>query len=116
MTKTLLLLFFLSTCVLKAEEKSILFIGNSYTNRIFSTFTALLKYEKISAHVEQWSPGGRQLIQHRKNPKVIDKIKSRNWTYVVLQDQSQTPVYLQDKFFRAASELHEIIKAQEWIE
>jgi hypothetical protein len=95
-------------------ETSALFIGNSYSAQIRKTFTNLIKHEKRPLHVEFKVPGGWALTKHLKDPKTTELIKSRQWTYVVLQEQSQTPAYsnLRVNFFNASKELAKIIKRQ----
>ena len=92
-------------CALSLQAKTeILFIGNSYTGGIRKTFDQLVKAENADLHVEYINPGGRQLRQHFSNPKVIAKIKSRKWDFVILQEQSQTPAYqnLRPHFYEAS--------------
>lgn len=93
---------------------SVLFIGNSYTAQIRKAFNGLLEHEKRELHVEYITPGGRTLTQHLATPEVISKIRSRPWSAVILQEQSQTPAYPgpREQFFKAATRLHEIIKTR----
>ena len=91
------------------NEKRILFIGNSYTGGMRAEFGKLIRSEKVKARAEYICPGGRTLLQHAKNPKVAEKIRSRKWDYVVLQEQSQTPAYFRDRFRKGAEALNRVI-------
>jgi hypothetical protein len=111
--KILLLTSIFITSFLHAET-SALFIGNSYSSQIRKTFTQLIKHEKRPLHVEFKVPGGWTLTKHLQDPKTTELIKSRKWTYVVLQEQSQTPAYsnLRINFFKSSKELAKLIKKQ----
>ncbi|PCJ67620.1 MAG: hypothetical protein COA58_00350 [Bacteroidetes bacterium] len=78
-----------------AQTKSVLFIGNSYTN--VNNLPNLLKEVAKSAGdtviSESHTPGGRQIWQHANDPEVFNLIRSRNWDYVVIQCQSQEPSF-----------------------
>ena len=71
----------------------VLFIGNSYiyyndlpdmTSRVAESYGQQLQ-------VDSHTPGGFTLKQQSAAPDAIAKIKQGNWTYVVLQDQSEAP-------------------------
>ena len=87
----------------KTKTKQILFVGNSYTRGIRDSFDKFVKSSGVDAHVEYVTPGGRTLLQHAGDAKVAEKIKSRKWDFVVLQDQSQTPAYFPDRFRKGCS-------------
>ena len=107
-----LLLTLLST--LSQAETSVLFIGNSYTGQIKKTLMQLNKHEGNKIHMEFVTPGGCTLKKHFENQKTLELLKSRPWTYVVLQEQSQTPAYkdLRPSFLKASKQLNKIISAQ----
>ena len=111
--KILLLTSIFITSFLYAET-SVLFIGNSYSAQIRKTFTQLIKHEKRPLHVEFKVSGGWTLTKHLQDTKTTELIKSRQWTYVVLQEQSQTPAYRysQVSFFKSSKELAKLIKNQ----
>ena len=92
-----------------AKEKQVLFIGNSYTGGMRAEFGKLIRSEKVKVKVEYICPGGRTLLQHSENPKVAEKIRSRKWDYVVLQEQSQTPAYFRGRFRKGAEALNRVI-------
>ena len=112
--KFILLIFAFIGFSLQAET-SILFIGNSYTAQIRNTFKALTKHEKQAVYLGFSTPGGCTLAKHLKNPKTLELIKSRKWSYVILQEQSQTPAHplLKKAFFSASKDLVKLIKAQD---
>jgi hypothetical protein len=85
-----LLLF---TTLTFGQDKSILFIGNSYT---YSNNLPLMVYNLglnngDSITYDSSTPGGHQFNQHVTNPITLGKINSRNWDAVILQEQSQLP-------------------------
>lgn len=77
------------------QTKQVLFLGNSYT--YYNTMPAMV--EDIarsfgdSVYQESHTPGGYHLQGHSTNATSLTKIKSRNWDYVILQDQSQRPSF-----------------------
>jgi hypothetical protein len=94
------------------EPKKILFIGNSYTGGIRQTVTELIKSSPPPSPPRTFiNPGGKTLAFHLANPKTIEKIKTGNFDFVVLQDQSQTPALFPKKFKAAALGLDKIIDA-----
>lgn len=94
------------------EPKKILFIGNSYTGGIRKAVTELIKSSPHSkTQLTFINPGGKTLAFHLANPKITEKIKTGNFDFVVLQDQSQTPALFPKKFKAAALGLDKIIDA-----
>lgn len=71
----------------------VLFLGNSYTyvNDLPSTFAQLARSASRNVEASMVANGGETLAQHTTSPESLDKIASQAWTYVVLQDQSETP-------------------------
>jgi len=71
----------------------VLFIGNSYTyvNDLPSTFARLAGSAGRPVEVSSVANGGETLSQHAAASDSLDAIASRRWTYVVLQEQSETP-------------------------
>ena len=91
---TIVLFNLLLTTLCFSQTDSILFIGNSYTytSDLPNTLKSLAESAGKSIYVESYTPGGKQLNQHVIDPASIAKINSRNWKYVVLQEQSQMPL------------------------
>jgi len=97
MKKTLL---FLALCTFLfnlsvAQETSVLFIGNSYiyTANLPGTLKSLALAGGDSVYHESSTPGGYTFEQHSTNSTTLSKIASRNWDFVVLQQQSQMPSF-----------------------
>jgi PKD repeat protein len=95
MKKIIILLAVLSFSNVNAQKKHALFIGNSYTG--VNNLPQLIKDVAISFGdtliTDANIPGGSQLIQHSTNTTTLSKINSRNWDFVVLQEQSQKPSF-----------------------
>ena len=102
----------------QTEEKttSILFIGNSYT--YFNDLPALVKNLALaggdSVVTDAHTPGGQTFQGHLADPVVKQKIQSRKWDYVVLQEQSQRPSFppgqTENEVFPYAKQLCEMIR------
>jgi hypothetical protein len=71
----------------------ILFIGNSYTyvNDLPGVFARLARAGGHLVQVDTSANGGWTLADHLKSTASLEKIRSRQWDYVVLQEQSQIP-------------------------
>lgn len=80
---------------INAQQTSVLFIGNSYiyTADLPGTFKDLALAGGDSVYHESSTPGGQTFEQHTTNPTTLNKIASRNWDFVVLQEQSQIPAF-----------------------
>lgn len=77
-----------------AKEYSVLFIGNSLTmgNNLPKIVAELAKAGKQRPlHVEQEAKGGYSLEKHWNENRALEKIRSRKWDVVVLQDYSSNP-------------------------
>jgi hypothetical protein len=76
-----------------AECTRILFLGNSYTyvNDLPSTFAQLAGSAGRPVQVAMVANGGETLAQHAASAESRARINSQGWTYVVLQEQSDTP-------------------------
>ena len=81
--------------------KSVLFLGNSYTDFNGGLDTALSALAPRT-HSSRVSPGGSTLQQHSVSANDTDALKS-SWDVVVMQDQSQYPV-LEPQLFAAGAE------------
>lgn len=81
----------------------ILFIGNSYTdaNNLPEMLGILAAGTEPPLVVETELVGGARLKTHWENGKAVEKIRSGKWDFVVLQEQSQTPLrhFGRDMFF-----------------
>jgi hypothetical protein len=73
----------------------VLFLGNSYTfvNDLPSTFAQLARSGGHPVEVAMVANGGETLSQHAASGDDSSKIASQSWTYVVMQEQSDTPAY-----------------------
>ncbi len=78
-----------------AQETSVLFIGNSYiyTANLPGTLKSLALAGGDSVYHESSTPGGYTFEGHSTNASTLSKISSRNWDFVVLQQQSQMPSF-----------------------
>lgn len=90
--------------------KRILFIGNSYTAGIASTLKAFVKASPHrQVHLEFITPGGKNLVFHADQAKTIQRIRKGHWDIVVLQDQSQTPALMPERFATGSKRIHDVI-------
>lgn len=79
---------------------AVLFIGNSYTmnspgHELPVTIQALVRASGAKPDFE-WDAqvvGGRTLQQHWDDGIAVQKLRQRRWDFVVLQEQSQTPLF-----------------------
>ena len=73
----------------------VLFLGNSYTfvNDLPSIFAQLAHSAGRSVEVGMIADGGETLSQHAASTEDSAKIAAAPWSYVVLQEQSDTPAY-----------------------
>lgn len=73
--------------------RHILFIGNSYTyvNDLPGMFARLSRSGGHPVQVDMSAQGGWTLSDHLKSAASLEKIRSRRWDFVVLQEQSQIP-------------------------
>ena len=89
------------TAVLKprtAASKHILFIGNSFTD-INGGIDNQLEGLAPDLQAQRIAPGGFTLENHWNGGAALATIRKGGWNYVVLQEQSQTPVIDQSKFY-----------------
>jgi hypothetical protein len=94
----------------------VLFIGNSYTsvNDLPATFAALAKSGGHPVQTDAADEGGWTLADHLIASETANLLKSAQWDYVVLQEQSQVPALEQDReqiMYPAARTLVQQIKA-----
>ena len=71
----------------------VLFIGNSYTavNDLPTMFANLAGAGGQRVETGMAAPGGWTLANHASSSDTLGKIKSTNWNYVVIQEQSEIP-------------------------
>ncbi len=84
----------MATCpVIKAQNKKVLFIGNSYTG--VNNLPQLIKVVALSVGdsliYDAHTPGGFRLMDHSSDSLLISKIYANNWDHIVIQAQSQEP-------------------------
>jgi hypothetical protein len=73
----------------------VLFLGNSYTygNDLPDRFAELAKSGGHKVEVGMVAEGGWRLADHVQSTETLDRLKSKNWTFVILQEQSQIPAF-----------------------
>ncbi|MFK7773473.1 MAG: DUF4886 domain-containing protein [Saprospiraceae bacterium] len=95
MKNLLLLLALFFSLNLYAQNKKILFIGNSYTG--VNNLPQLVYNVAVSVGdtliYDKHTPGGARLMHHATNATALAKISSDDWDHVVLQAQSQEPSF-----------------------
>jgi len=87
-----------------------LLVGNSYTysNSGVDNIVNGLAGSTLASRVVH---GGYFLQDHVRDATSINTIQADHWRYVVLQGQSQEPIYNYDNFSAYAAKLDEIIKS-----
>lgn len=84
------------------QKLRVYFIGNSYTytNNMPGMIAAIATSMGDTLVFDDHTPGGWTLEDHWAPPQdpCVAKIKKGNWDYVVLQEQSQMPVYSLQSF------------------
>lgn len=97
MKRVLLILIVIALCVgcrpPNEDTTRILFIGNSYTyfNNLPKMFANLSKSGGHRLEVGMETRGGWTLEDHVESVKTLERIRTSEWDYVVLQEQSQIP-------------------------
>ena len=87
----------------------VLFIGNSYTF-YNGGLDKQLKGLAPSTETECIAVGGYTLESHWNNGNALQRIREAKWDYVVLQEQSQTPIINQKRFYDFATKFDEEIR------
>ena len=93
----------------------VLFIGNSYTyvNDLPGMFTHLARVGGHKVETDMAASGGWTLADHEGSSATLQKLTSRKWDVVVLQEQSQIPSVGQmreQQMYPAARQLVETIR------
>ena len=88
--------FFLCVSIsITAQEKNVLFLGNSYTyyNQLPQLLNNIATSLGDSVYYDSNTPGGYTFQGHSTNATSLSKIAFGNWDYVILQEQSQIPSF-----------------------
>ncbi|MEM7390829.1 MAG: DUF4886 domain-containing protein [Verrucomicrobiota bacterium] len=89
-TRTFILLVaLLATAAHAADQKPLLFLGNSYTGQSGKAIREVFKRTAPEYTITTVTPGGKNLAFHAE--KHMGKVTEKKWHTVVLQCQSQTP-------------------------
>lgn len=96
------------------KESNILFIGNSYTygNALPAMLQAFCNHRNHQVNIESYTAGGASLANHWKNPQVQQKLDSKKWAAVILQDQSMTPIIIPQNTLQFGAHFCRKIKSQ----
>ena len=70
---------------------SVLFIGNSYSFGVPREFANLARSRGRRVSVKQATIGGWSLAKHMTQPETLEKLQSRKWDVIVIQDHSLNP-------------------------
>lgn len=87
----LTLFLFIFPIFLSAQQKRVLFIGNSYTfvNNLPQLVADLALSNGDTVYADSYAPGGYTFLAHFNDANARSKISGAPWTHVVLQAQSQ---------------------------
>jgi len=88
----------------------VLFIGNSFTD-FNNGIDTQLQGLASTITATRIAPGGYTLETHWNQPQTRERLRQDSWNYVVLQEQSQIPVFDQAKFRQFAQAFDQEIKA-----
>ena len=105
----LCLIALLASCGGHAATR-VLFVGNSFTF-YNGGIDAQLAEMAPSCRTQLLATGGYTLQQHWNDGSELATIRSGHFSYVVLQEQSQTPVYDRALFATYAADFSRLIKA-----
>jgi hypothetical protein len=99
-----LLLMMQSASVLAGQKLRVYFIGNSYTytNSLPLMLQIMATSMGDTLEYEEHDPGGWTLGNHAdpmQDAVCAQKIKTGNWDYIILQEQSQLPSFPDNQFF-----------------
>ncbi len=96
MKRLILIAFIALSSICFAQTKSILFIGNSYTysnGGVDVMLKNIALAEGDTLYTESLAIGGAKFSDFCNNSETFERIRSRAWDYVVLQEQSQLPAF-----------------------
>lgn len=118
----LVLSLFLAACSPLGSEPAqyethVLFIGNSHTfnNDVPGLFESMARAGGHSVKADMVAHGGWTLLDHAQSSEPIEKIRSAEWDYVVLQEQGDVPsfpVSREREMYPAIRGLHNEISAR----
>lgn len=95
LTNLIFLIQLCSASWVEAGPKNIrvLYVGNSLTtaNDLPGLVADLAQSGGYQIEYQVYAPGGKRLMQHASDKRLLELIKSQKWNYVVLQEQSQYP-------------------------
>lgn len=116
MRYALLLILLATAAIHAAEQRSILFIGNSLT--IYNTLPQVVASLARAGGqgellVDSELVRGASLEKHWKDGKALAKLRSRAWTWVVLQEQSTTTFTEPESFTTYGRQFIAAITAQQ---
>ena len=110
------------TCDRRSTPITMLFVGNSYTtaNDLPGTLQALAAASntKPDLVVDEVTVGGATLQGHLSGGTAVPKIRGSDWDFVVLQEQSQTPLEAygrHDRFYPAVRGFVPVIRENDSI-
>ncbi len=97
------------------EPLRILFIGNSYTfsNDMPEMFAELMRANGREVDVDVSARGGWTLAHHAASEQTLGMLASKDWDYVILQEQSVIPCVpgrREDIMYPAVRVLHEAVQ------
>ena len=77
------------------QPLEILFIGNSYTfyNDLPDILYNLASSSGKDVYVDYYAPGGKSLYEHSTNSITINKIREKNWDFIILQGTGRRIAY-----------------------
>ncbi|MCJ8314061.1 MAG: hypothetical protein HRU38_16270 [Saccharospirillaceae bacterium] len=77
----------------QTQTYQILFIGNSYTasNNLTQLISNIALINNINIQTQSITPGGYNFYDHAENSSTLNLINSKQWDFVILQNQSQIP-------------------------
>lgn len=96
---------------------NVLFIGNSFTfyNDMTKMIEEIAKSNNRLLHVEEIAYGGFSLSDYlgdsSEGIEVINKIKSKDWDYIILQEQSRKPLDNKEEFIQSVIAFRNLITA-----
>lgn len=99
------------------DSKKVLFLGNSYTyvNDLPLMVEKMAQSSGDELIYDSNTPGGTRFMFHASNAASLNKIKSNDWDYVVLQGQSQETAFpesqLQNEVYPYVEILSDSIRA-----
>ena len=103
----------------EAKPLQVLFIGNSYTygNDLPKMLAELAKAGGQSLLVvEKETPGGWSFKKHWEGGKAVQKIKSKKWDWVILQNHSLGALEARDDMFTFGKKLHELTPGSTFVD